>query len=188
MQGLFGYPLETVYLAVLAVSGGLTLLYIFFSDIIDGVFDMPDHPWFSPQLILSFLTVGSASGYLFERYTGLSSLLIGLCSAGIAIIVVSLLHFFVFVPLRSAETSLNYSETDLEGSLAKVVVTVPPNGFGEILLQRKSGAVSKPAKSIGNEEIASGAEVIIVKMENGVAIVAKHDPYDISLLHKGGYA
>lgn len=184
---MFGYPLETVYLAVLVVSGGLTLLYIFFSDIIDGVFDMPDHPWLSPQLILSFLTVGSASGYLFERYTGLSSALIGLVSAGIAIIAVLLLHFFVFVPLRSAETSLNYSEADLEGSLAKVIVTVPADGFGEILLQRKSGAVSKPAKSISNEEIVSGTEVIIVKMENGIAVVAKHDPYNISLLHKGGY-
>jgi membrane protein implicated in regulation of membrane protease activity len=188
VQGLFGYPLETVYLAVLVVSGGLTLLYIFFSDMIDGMFDMPDHPLFSPQLILSFFTVGSASGYLFERYTGMSSGLITLISAGIAIIVVLLLHFFIFVPLRSAETSLNYSEADLEGSLAKVIVTVPSDGFGEILLQRKSGAISKPAKSIGSEEIASGTEVIIVKMENGVAVVAKHDPYYISSLHKGGYA
>ncbi|KYD21530.1 hypothetical protein B4110_0373 [Parageobacillus toebii] len=188
MRGLFGYPLETVYLGVLIVSGSLTLLYILLSDMINGIFEMPDHPWFSPQLILSFFTVGSASGFLFERYTGMSSALIALISAGIAVIVVLLLHFFVFIPLRSAETSLNYSETDLEGSLAKVIVTVPSDGFGEILLQRKSGAISKPAKSMDNEEIASGTEVIIVKMENGIAVVAKHDPYYISSLYKGGYA
>lgn len=30
---VFGYPLETVYLAILIVSGSLTLLYIFFSDV-----------------------------------------------------------------------------------------------------------------------------------------------------------
>jgi hypothetical protein len=186
-MGVFGYPLETVYLAVLIVSGSLTLLYIFFSDVVDGVFELPDHPLFSPQLVLSFFTVGSASGFLLERYTELPAWLIAAMSGGIALIIVLLLHFFVFIPLRSAETSLNYSDADLEGALAKVIVTVPRDGFGEILLQRKSGAISKAAKSMNNEEIAFGTEVIIVKMENGVALVAKHDPYDIPSLHKGGY-
>lgn len=176
---MFGYPIETVYLFVLIVSGSLTFVYILLSDILDGIFDVPDHPLFSPQLILSFFTVFSAAGYLFEKYTGMPSTVIGLVSAGIAFIVVLLLHFFVFIPLRSAEASLNYSEADLEGSLAKVIVTVPTDGFGEILIERTSGAVAKPAQSLKNEEIATGTEVVIIKMENGVATVAKHDPYHI---------
>jgi membrane protein implicated in regulation of membrane protease activity len=178
---MFGYPIETIYLIVLIVSGSLTFFYILLSDILDGIFGVPDHPLLSPQLVLSFLTVFSAAGYLFETYTGFSSLLIGLTSAGIALIMVLLLHFFVFIPLRSAEASLNYSESDLEGRIARVIVTVPKDGFGEILIQGTSGAISKPAQSWKNEEIPSGTEVVIVQMENGFAKVTKHDPYYIPL-------
>ncbi|QPA31265.1 NfeD family protein [Thermaerobacillus caldiproteolyticus] len=178
---MFGYPMETIYIILLVVSGSLTFVYILLSDMLDGIFDVPDHPLLSPQLILSFLTVFSASGYLFEKYMSMSKGFIGLISAGIAFIIVLLLHFFVFIPLRSAEASLNYSEADLEGRIAKVIVTVPQDGFGEILIQGASGTISKPAKGVKNEEIPSGTEVIIVKMENGFATVAKHDPYYIPL-------
>ncbi|ANB57912.1 hypothetical protein GFC29_3235 [Anoxybacillus sp. B7M1] len=177
---MFGYPIETVYLFTLVISGSLTFLYILLSDVLDGIFDAFDHPLLSPQLFLSFFTVLSATGYLLERYTAASSYFIGLISAGVALIVVLLLHFFVFVPLRSAESSLNYAQEDLEGCRAKVIITVPADGFGEILIQRASGAISKPAKSLKNEEIPLEAEVIVVSMENGVAVVAKRDPYYIS--------
>jgi membrane protein implicated in regulation of membrane protease activity len=184
---MFGYPMETVYLWTLIVSGSLTLIYLVLSDMLDGIFDFFDVPFLSPQLILSFLTVFSASGFLFEKYTEFSNFLIGLASAGIGLIIVILLHFFVFVPLKSAETSLNYSEADLEGRIAKVIVTVPKDGFGEILIQGKSGAISKPAQSVKNEEIPSGAEVVIVEMKNGVAKVSTYDPYNLEFSYKGEF-
>jgi membrane protein implicated in regulation of membrane protease activity len=182
---MFGYPLETIYLFTLIASGSLTLIYIVLSDVLDGVFDFFDHPILSPQLFLSFITVFSAVGYLFEKYTEFSSLLIGLASGGIGLIVVLLLHFFVFVPLKSAETSLNYSEADLEGRVAKVIVTLPKDGFGEIMIQNKSGVISKPAQSVKNEEIPAGAEVVIVEMKNGVAKVSTYDPYNLEFNYKG---
>ncbi|RAK19117.1 hypothetical protein B0I26_10734 [Anoxybacillus vitaminiphilus] len=181
---MFGYPMETVYLWTLIVSGSLTLIYLVLSDVLDGMFDLP---FLSPQLILSFLTVFSASGFLFEKYTEFSVVLINLVSAGIGLIIVTILHFFVFIPLKSAETSLNYSESDLEGRIAKVIVTLPKDGFGEILIENKSGVISKPAQSIQNEEIPSGAEVVIVKMKNGVAKVSTYDPYNLQFNYKGEF-
>jgi membrane protein implicated in regulation of membrane protease activity len=182
---MFGYPLETIYLFMLIASGSLTLIYIVLSDMLDGIFDFPDFPFLSPQLILSFLTVFSASGFLFGKYTEFSNVSISFASAGIGLIIVILLHFFVFIPLKSAEASLNYSEADLEGRIAKVIVTLPKDGFGEILIQSKSGAISKPAQSIKNEEIPSGTEVVIVKMKNGVAKVSVYDPYNLEFNYKG---
>ncbi|MEW5323539.1 hypothetical protein V2J23_15785 [Geobacillus thermoleovorans] len=178
---LFGHSPEVVYGTVLVVSALLTVVYFFFSDVLEGVFDVVDHPLFSPQLILSFFIVGSAVGLLAEWYTDWSSGLIVGLSVGVALAIVLLLHFFVFLPLRSAEASLGYTDADLEGSLAKVIVSVPPDGFGEILISRKSGAVAKPAKSVNHEPIPSGEDVIVVQMENGVAVVAKHDPYHLSI-------
>ncbi|MFC0296868.1 NfeD family protein [Geobacillus jurassicus] len=177
----FGHQPEVVYGWVLVVSALLTVLYFFFSDVLDGLFDLPDHPLFSPQLVLSFFIVASAVGLLAEMYTSWPSRWIALLGVGTALVVVLLLHFFVFLPLRSAEASLGYTDADLEGSLAKVIVPVPPDGFGEILISRKSGAVAKAAKSLHREEIAAGEEVVIVQMENGVAVVARHDPYHLSI-------
>ncbi|GAD15163.1 hypothetical protein GBL_3380 [Geobacillus kaustophilus GBlys] len=177
----FGHPPEVVYGAVLVVSALLTVLYFFFSDVLDGLFDVADHPLFSPQLVLSFFIVGSAVGLLAEWYTDWASSLVLWLAIGVALVAVLLLHFFVFLPLRSAEASLGYTDADLEGALAKVIVSVPPDGLGEILISRKSGAVAKAAKSANNEAIPSGEEVIIVQMENGVAVVARHDPYHLSI-------
>jgi membrane protein implicated in regulation of membrane protease activity len=182
---MFGYPMETIYLFLLIASGSLTIIYIVLSDVLDGIFDFPDFPVLSPQLILSFLTVFSASGFLFEKYTEFYGVLIGLASAGIGLIIVILLHFFVFIPLKSAETSLNYSEADLEGRIAKVIVTLPKDGFGEILIQSKSGTISKPAQSMQNEEIPAGTEVVIVEMTKGFAKVAKYNPYHFEFDYKG---
>jgi len=178
---IFGHPPEVIYGIVLVVSALLTVVYFFFSDVLDGAFDVVDHPLFSPQLILSFFIVASAVGLLVEWYTDWASHWIIWLSVGSALIVVLLLHFFVFLPLRSAEASLGYTDAELEGALAKVIVSVPPDGFGEILISRKSGAVAKAAKSVNNEAIPSGEEVIIVQMENGVAVVARHDPYHLSI-------
>jgi len=184
---MFGYPIETVYLFTLIVSGSLTLIYILFSDVFDGLFDVPDLPFLSLQLLLSFATVFSAAGYLFEKYTEFSSSLIGLASGGIALTIVLLLHFFVFVPLKSAETSLGYSEADLEGRIGKVIITLPKDGFGEILIESKSGVISKPAQSIKNEEILSGTEVVVVEMKNGIARVSPYDPYNLEYNYKGEF-
>ncbi|AGT30737.1 membrane protein [Geobacillus genomosp. 3] len=178
---VFGHPPEVIYGIVLVVSAVLTIVYFFFSDVLDGVLDAVDHPLFSPQLILSFFIVSSAVGLLAEWYTDWASSLILWLGIGVALVAVLLLHFFVFLPLRSAEASLGYTDAELEGSLAKVIVPVPPDGFGEILISRKSGAVAKAAKSLRHEEIAAGEEVVIVQMENGVAVVAKHDPYHVSI-------
>ncbi|MGJ3205841.1 hypothetical protein [Geobacillus thermoleovorans] len=176
---MFSHSPEVVYGWVLVVSALLTVLYFFFSDVLDGLFDVADHPLFSPQLILSFFIVGSAVGLLAEMYTDWASGSIIWLAIGVALVAVLLLHFFVFLPLRSAEASLGYTDADLEGTLAKVIVPVPPDGFGEILISRKSGAVAKPAKSLHREEIATGEEVVIVQMENGIAVVAKRDPYHV---------
>ena len=178
---LFSHSPEVVYGWVFVVSALLTVLYFFFSEVLDGLFDVADHPLFSPQLVLSFFIVGSAVGLLAEWYTDWASSLVLWLAIGVALVAVLLLHFFVFLPLRSAEASLGYTDADLEGALAKVIVSVPPDGLGEILISRKSGAVAKAAKSANNEAIPSGEEVIIVQMENGVAVVARHDPYHLSI-------
>ncbi len=113
---LFGIDIQTIYLTALIISGGLTVLYIFFGDVLDvsdGI------AFLNPALILAFVVFFSSSGYVFELVTPFSSILILSISIGFGLVMSVLLHFFILVPLSSAEESLVFTEESLKGRVGK---------------------------------------------------------------------
>lgn len=170
---LFGTPLPTIYLYVLIISGALTLLYLFFGEMIDGIFDGVD--FLNPVLIFSFLMIFSASGYLFESFTSIHSFVVAIISAIISFILVTLLNIFVLVPLSKAEESLVYKEEDLKGRVGTVITAIPVDGFGEVMIDNISGRVAKPAASFENEAIENGKKVLVVHIVDGVLQVILYE-------------
>lgn len=181
---IVGYPIETIYLFALLFGGVLTFFYLFFSDVLEGIFEFLPDGILSPTTILAFITFIGASGYLFEKFTSFQSLLIFIFSFCIALICVLILHYFVLVPLSQAEESLAYREEDLIGRIGRVITSVPVDGFGEVLIEGKSGTIAKPAKSIDNHEIKAEQNVIVVDIQNGVLIVQIYQLLDYE---KGGF-
>ncbi|GIN59782.1 hypothetical protein [Lederbergia ruris] len=171
---LFGYPIETIYLILLVVSGVLTLLYLFFGDILEGADEVS--PFLNPVLILAFITFFSAGGFILEKVTSLNSYLIIAISAFISLLLDVLLNVFVLVPLKSAEQSLSYTEKSLEGRVGKTIVSIPTEGFGEVVIESYSGMISKPAASYENTSISEGAEVLVIEVKNGVLYVVPYKP------------
>lgn len=51
---LFGMPIETIYLILLIASGSLTILYLFFGDVLEGLGEAAG--FLNPILILAFIT------------------------------------------------------------------------------------------------------------------------------------
>jgi membrane-bound ClpP family serine protease len=167
---LFGYPIQTVYLTTLIVSGALTVLYIFFGDIVEAALD-----FLNPTLILAFVTFLSASGYLLELITPLNSLVILFIAIVIALILDTLLNIFVLVPMSSAEESLVYTSDSLKGRVGRVLIPIPQDGFGEVVLKSSSGTISKPARSFDNQPIAEGEKVLVIDVKDGVLHVAHYE-------------
>lgn len=174
---MMGYSLETIYLVTLIVCGLLTFVYIFLSDVLEGIFQFIPDGVLNPTLVLSFLTVSSAAAYLFESFTPMNSVLGLIISLLLALVFVTLLHIFVLVPLSSAEASLNYSEEDLKGRIGKVITSIPEDGFGEVILEGTSGTIAKPAKGFDNERIPIDTKVLVIDVKNGVLHVSKHDGF-----------
>ncbi len=170
----FSIPLETIYLYGLIISGVLTVVYVLFADVFHFHGGGDGLHFLNPVLIFAFVTILSASGYLFERLSELHYLLILGISAAIAFILVSLLNVFVLVPLSSAEESLVYKESDLQGRIGIVITPIPADGFGEVLIDSASGRIAKPASSFDKQEIANGTKVLIVQVKNGVLEVTVH--------------
>lgn len=172
---LFGIAIQSIYLYTLIISGSLIILYLFFGDIIEGVSEASS--FLNPVLILSFLTFMSAIGYLLEAITELNSILILVIAVISSLILDTLLNVFVLIPLSKSEESLVYTEDSLKGRLGNVIIPIPENGFGEVLIESISGRISKPAASFDNGNIEEGKKVLVIDVKNGVLYVVPHNQY-----------
>ncbi|WP_121640034.1 NfeD family protein [Virgibacillus sp. Bac330] len=163
---VFGLPIETLYLYMLIIAAALTIIYMLFGDILEGIGEVI--PIANPILILAFVTFFSATGYLLETLTSLSSLIIIFIAMLIAFILDTLLNVFILVPLASAEESLGYTEESLIGRVGKIIIPVPADGYGEVVIESKSGRISKPVTAYHNQPIPEGTEVLILDIKGGV--------------------
>lgn len=172
---LFGMPIIQIYLYVLIIAGIITIIYVLFSDIAEGIGEAS--PFLDPAVILSFITFTAASGYLLEHLVDLSSVIILLLAIAIAFVLDLLLYFFILLPLSTAEVSLAYSDDSLTGQVGKVIVPIPKNGFGEIVIETVNGLISKRAAGYENTEIDYGKEVLIIEVKEGTFIVKEYEPF-----------
>lgn len=175
---LFGMPIVQVYLTVLIIAGLATILYIFFSDITEGIGE--GSPFLDPAVILAFITFTAAIGYILELVTGWNHSLILVVSLVGAILLDVLLYFFVLLPLKSAEVSMTYTDESLTGQVGKVIVPIPVDGFGEIIIETVNGIINKRAAGYENEPIEYGKEVLVIEVKEGTFIVKEYEPFRFS--------
>lgn len=172
---LFGLPIEQVYLYGLIISGLLAILYVFFGDMAEGIGE--GTPFLDPAVVLSFLTFLAATGYILEKVVVWNSGIILIVAVVVAFILDTLLYFFVLLPLSSAEVSLAYTDESLVGQVCKVIVPVPVDGFGEIVIETVNGLISKRAAGYENSAIAYGKEALIIEVKDGTFFVKEYEPF-----------
>ncbi len=173
---IMGFTYETLYFYGLLISGGLTLLYAF----VGGIFDMDMDGIFSPILLLAFTTITSAIGFILEFYTSLSSLVIFIIAAGVALLLSLLSYHFILIPVKRAQHSLVVSEKAIEGTVATVITTIPVDGFGEILIKSATGSISRSAVSVEGIQIEAGETVMVFEIKDRVAQVIPYKPLILS--------
>ena len=174
MIDINSWSIEQWYLYSLIFLAICMILYLFFGDIADGVSE--GIPFFNPTVILAFLTFFVALGFIFETLTSLNSILIGFISAVISIVLDVLVYFFILIPLKSAEVSMVYTEESLGGQVGKVIVPIPVDGFGEVVVETVNGIISKRATSYDNVAIGYDSKVLIVEVVKGTLYVREYEP------------
>lgn len=172
---LFGMPIVQIYLYVLIIAGLITIIYVLFSDVAEGFGEVS--PFLDPAVILSFITFTAAAGYLLEHLLDMSSILILIIALAIAFVLDLLLYFFILLPLSTAEVSLAYSDESLTGQVGKVIVPIPINGFGEIVIETVNGLISKRAAGYEDAAIEYGKEVLVIEVKDGTFIVKEYEPF-----------
>lgn len=168
---------ETIYFWILVVCAFFACLLMLIGDIFEGPVD--------PMLVIPWVAFTALFGFIGERYTEYSSLIILSVGLVISTILVFLLNFYVLVPLKNADSTLSSSEKDLEGRVATVVTPIPEKGMGEIRYESVTGSVNRPASLYEKDtkEIKAGEKVLTIEIRDRVSYVV---PYSEEFQIKGG--
>ncbi|SDO38034.1 hypothetical protein [Alkalicoccus daliensis] len=173
---VFGMPITAMYLFILVSGVFLTFLYIFVGELLEGLFDIAGDGIVNPITIIGFITLFGGLGYIGEVLGLVSSGLLIIVNLLLSAVIIVLVNFYIILPLKRTEKSMSSSIQDLKGRVGEVYTSIPADGFGEVIIRRTHGTVSKPAKSFDGEPLKEGRFVLIVDIdEEGVLLVSEYE-------------
>lgn len=127
-------------------------------------------PLLNVASLLAFLTWFGAAGYLALHFAAWPLELVLAVAVLVGLAGGALVGAFMR-KLLAGEQVLNPDDYRLEGTLAKVTITVPAAGTGEIVFSKAGARRSEAARSVNGDAIARGTEVVILGYERGIARV-----------------
>ncbi len=85
--------------------------------------------------------------------------------------------------MEYADNSTAFSIQELEGKVGEVITTLPPKGYGEVLIPVGSGHTNQIAASLDQQEIPQGKKVIVVKVKDHTLYVTPWEEAADSTFH-----
>lgn len=129
-------------------------------------------PLFNLASIAAFSVGFGLAGYFLARDTTWSialQIVLALAAGGLALALQSLLIARWAIPgARADHVDERYL---LQGTLARIVTEVPPGGQGSLHYELDGQQCDLPARELDGDAIPSGTEVVIDRVEAGVAYV-----------------
>ena len=125
----------------------------------------------SPAVVASFCAVAGVVGYSLAKLgvgttpTWAVAIVAGLATAGATVRVVG--RWWTVVP----EHDVDDARYVLQGSLAQVVTAISERGVGQVTLQADPSGARMPARTIDEQAVPAGTDVVIERIEDGVAFV-----------------
>ena len=132
---------------------------------------------FNLSTISAFLTWFGGAGYLLVRYSSFAGTLIVVLAtasgiAGGGVIFVTLARY-----VAPRLTEMRPEDYQMVGAAARVSSPIRAGGTGEIVYALAGTRRADGARSVTGEALERGAEVVIIKVERGIAYVERWDSY-----------
>ncbi|HEX2032881.1 MAG TPA: hypothetical protein VHS99_01730 [Chloroflexota bacterium] len=118
--------------------------------------------------LVAFLTWFGAAGYALVRFAAWP-LLLAILAAVLAGSAGALLIALFLGKVMAGERVLDPRDDRLPGTLARVTVSIPDHGVGEIVFTKAGRRRSEAARSVTGRAIPRGTEVVILDYSRGVA-------------------
>ncbi len=139
--------------------------------------ESPALSFFNVSTISAFLTWFGGAGYLLSRYSSLTAVVVvalsglaGLAGGGIIFVTLSK---YVYPRL----TEMKSEDYQLPGTVARITSPIRAGGTGEIVYTLAGTLRSDGARAVSGEALERGTEVVIVRVERGIAWVERWDSY-----------
>jgi len=126
---------------------------------------------FNAGTIAAFLTWFGGAGYLLTRYSGFAALSIIAIASLVGLVGGALVFVFLAKFINPRLTVLAPEDFQMQGIVAKVTSTIQPGGTGEIVYTLGGTRHSDGARAETGEQLDRGTEVVILRVEKGIAYV-----------------
>lgn len=133
-------------------------------------------PLLNLSSVMAFLTWFGAAGFIVLRFTSLP--LLGAVAGGAvagaagAVLIASFLR-----QVMKGERVMNRRDYQMEGTLARVSVTIPENGVGEIVYTKGGTRRGEAARGLSGGAIPRDTEVVVIEYAHGIAQVQSYDEF-----------
>jgi membrane protein implicated in regulation of membrane protease activity len=169
----------TVFLAIAGVGFVFLIVSAFFGEIFDhfdvGLDHDLDHGgpgFFSTRIISVFVTAFGGFGAIATFY-GLQPLAASGVGFGSGVVFASLIYSFARF-LYGQQASSDIRSADLVGQVARVVVTIPAGGVGQVRCRLGEELVDKIARTRNGDPIPENTPVRVEEVLGDTVVVKKH--------------
>ena len=126
---------------------------------------------FNLSTISAFLTWFGGAGYLLVRFSGLTGTLIVVLSAAAGVAGGGAIFVTLTRYVAPRLTEMRPEDYQLVGTAARVTSAIRAGGTGEIVYSLAGTRRSEGARSVSGAALERGTEVVILKVERGIAYV-----------------
>ena len=174
--------MEYVYWGFFIFGIVVGLITVIFGDLfggaLEGVFDFLENigsqPFylFQPVSLFAGITVFGATGVIATKYSDLSPIAVFVLSLLMAILAMIIVYYVFVKPSHQAENSLAFSIRQLIGKQGVVSISIPANGYGEVMIKVGGGYSNQIAASFDKVDIKQEQQVFVVDEKEGVLFVS----------------
>ncbi len=132
---------------------------------------------FNFSTISAFLTWFGGAGYLLERYSSFTGVAIVAVATAAGVVGGGAIFVTLTRYVMPRLTEMRPEDYRVAGTVARVTIPIRAGGTGEIVYSLAGARHSDGARSDSGEAIERGVEVVIVKVERGIAYVERWDSY-----------
>jgi membrane protein implicated in regulation of membrane protease activity len=132
---------------------------------------------FNLSTISAFLTWFGGAGYLLVRYSSFAGVLIVTLATTAGIVGGGAIFLTLTRYVVPRLTELKAEDYRLPGTVARVTSPIRAGGTGEIVYTLGGTRHADGARCTSGEALERGAEVVILKVERGIAYVERWDSY-----------
>jgi hypothetical protein len=132
---------------------------------------------FNLSTISAFLTWFGGAGYLLERYSTFAGTLIVVLATASGLVGGGVIFVTLTRYLAPRLTEMRPEDYQVVGVAARISSPIRAGGTGEIVYTLAGTRRSDGARSASGEALERGAEVVILKVERGIAYVERWESY-----------